>query len=134
MSKPTVTDTVWDNFKQIFIAVILAVVIKTSIVEAYKIPSSSMEDTLLIGDFLLANKFSYGARLPVVDWRLPAISDPEPGDIVIFLWPVIWLCQGIAWFFRSERLWIAMRVFCELRGLDVRINTADHKQVRIWVV
>lgn len=88
MSKPTVTDTVWDNFKQIFIAVILAVIIKTSIVEAYKIPSSSMEDTLLIGDFLLANKFSYGARLPIVNWRLPAISEPEPGDIVIFLWPI----------------------------------------------
>ena len=66
--------------------------------------------------------------LPGPRW-LPPVPIP-----VIFLWPVIWLCQGIAWFFRSERLWIAMRVFCELRGLDVRINTADHKQVRIWVV
>ena len=87
MSKPSFTDTLWDNFKQIFAAVIMAVIIKTSIVEAYKIPSQSMEDTLLVGDFLLANKFIYGARLPVVDWRLPAISDPEAGDVVIFIYP-----------------------------------------------
>lgn len=80
-------DSVWENFKQIFIAVILALLIKTSIVEAYKIPSSSMEDTLLVGDFLLANKFVYGAWLPIVNWRLPAISEPERGDVVIFIYP-----------------------------------------------
>ncbi len=87
MSKTHLADSLWDNFKQIFIAVILAIIIKTSIVEAYKIPSQSMEDTLLVGDFLLANKFVYGARLPLVDWRLPAIGEPEPGDIVIFIFP-----------------------------------------------
>jgi len=85
--KSSVTDSVWDNFKQIIFAVLLAVVIKTSIVEAYKIPSQSMEDTLLVGDFLLANKFVYGARMPIVDWRLPAISAPERGDVVIFIFP-----------------------------------------------
>ncbi len=77
----------WDNFKQIAFAVIMAFIIKTSIVEAYKIPSQSMEDTLLVGDFLLANKFVYGARLPVVGWRLPAIKKPERGDVVIFIYP-----------------------------------------------
>lgn len=87
MAKSRLADSVWDNFKQIFAAVILAVLIKTSIVEAYKIPSQSMEDTLLVGDFLLANKFVYGARMPLVDWRLPAISEPEPGDVVIFIYP-----------------------------------------------
>lgn len=87
MSKPNLADSIWDNFKQIFAAVLMAILIKTSIVEAYKIPSQSMEDTLLVGDFLLANKFVYGARLPILNWRLPAISDPEPGDVVIFLFP-----------------------------------------------
>ena len=87
MTKPSASDTVWDNFKQIFAAVIMAVIIKASIVEAYKIPSESMEDTLLVGDFLLANKFIYGARLPLVDWRLPAFSKPERGDGGIFLYP-----------------------------------------------
>ncbi|RKX21521.1 MAG: signal peptidase I [Candidatus Zixiibacteriota bacterium] len=78
---------IWDNVKQIGLAVLLALIIKTSVVEAYKIPTASMEETLLIGDFLLANKFIYGAHLPLVNWRLPAIHDPEPGDIVIFVWP-----------------------------------------------
>jgi signal peptidase I len=85
--KRDVFDTIWENIKSLLIAVVLAVVIKTSIVEAYKIPSASMEDTLLVGDFLIANKFIYGARLPIIDWQLPAISDPEQGDIVIFKWP-----------------------------------------------
>lgn len=86
-AKTNTKDGFWENFKQIAIAVLLAVIIKTSIVEAYKIPSQSMEDTLLVGDFLLANKFVYGARLPFVDWRLPAIDQPERGDIVIFIFP-----------------------------------------------
>ena len=79
----------WENVRQILIAVVLALVIKTSIVEAYKIPSESMEDTLLVGDFLLANKFLYGARIPLTGWRLPAIRDPEPGDVIIFVPPVV---------------------------------------------
>lgn len=78
---------IWDNIKQIFIAVVLALIIKTSIVEAYKIPTASMEDTLLVGDFLLANKFVYGAQVPLFGWRLPAVSDPERGDVVIFVFP-----------------------------------------------
>ncbi|HWR83586.1 MAG TPA: signal peptidase I [Candidatus Deferrimicrobium sp.] len=88
MSKRSFGDSLWDNFKQIFVAVVMALVIKTSIVEAYKIPSQSMEDTLLVGDFLLANKFLYGARLPVVGWQLPAIREPKAGDVVIFVYPV----------------------------------------------
>ena len=87
MSEKSISLSAWDNIKQLLIAVVLAVIIKTSIVEAYKIPSSSMEDTLLVGDFLLANKVIYGARLPIVDWRLPAISEPKAGDVVIFLFP-----------------------------------------------
>ncbi|MGH8015747.1 MAG: S26 family signal peptidase, partial [Candidatus Zixiibacteriota bacterium] len=59
------TEGFWDNFKQILFAIVLALLIKTSIVEAYKIPSQSMENTLLVGDFLLANKFIYGARVPM---------------------------------------------------------------------
>lgn len=83
----TASNVLWENVKQIGLAVVLALFIKTSVVEAYKIPTASMEDTLLVGDFLLANKFVYGARLPLVNWRLPAISDPEPGDVVIFIFP-----------------------------------------------
>ncbi|MDF1544456.1 MAG: signal peptidase I [bacterium] len=87
MSKENFKPTAWDNIKQFLIAVVMLIFVKTSIVEAYKIPSSSMEDTLLVGDFLIANKFMYGSRLPFVDWRLPAVDDPEPGDVVIFIYP-----------------------------------------------
>ncbi|MFH1374498.1 MAG: signal peptidase I [bacterium] len=88
MGNVSFAGSLWDNFKQIIAAVVMALVIKTSVVEAYKIPSQSMEDTLLVGDFLLANKVIYGARIPLVNWRLPAIRDPKPGDIVIFIYPV----------------------------------------------
>jgi len=81
--------TIWDYTKSLGVALIMALMIKTSVVEAYKIPSSSMEETLLVGDFLLANKFVYGMRLPIpfVDIKLPALADPVPGDIVIFKYP-----------------------------------------------
>ncbi len=73
----------------ILVAVGLALLIRSTIVQAFYIPSGSMEDTLYVGDYLLANKFIYGApiELPLVDaplLRLPAIRDPRQGDIVIF--------------------------------------------------
>ncbi len=87
---PGAADRFWEFVKQMAIALVLALGIKTSIVEAYKIPSGSMEDTLLVGDFLLANKFLYGSRLPIpfVDIRLPALREPRPGDVVIFKYPL----------------------------------------------
>ena len=85
--KKTASSPLWENVKQIGLAVVLALIIKTSIVEAYKIPTASMENSLLVGDFLLANKFVYGAWIPLVGWRLPAIDDPERGDVVIFTFP-----------------------------------------------
>ena len=86
-TRPSAANILWDNVKQIGLAIILALFIKTSVVEAYKIPTASMEDTLLIGDFLLANKFVYGARLPIVNWRMPSFHEPERGDVVIFIFP-----------------------------------------------
>ena len=71
----------------IVLAVGLALFVRTFFIQAFRIPSESMEDTLLVGDFLFANKLLYGPKLPLVDVRLPAISDPEPGDIIIFKYP-----------------------------------------------
>lgn len=65
-------------------AVILALCIRTFVVQAFRIPSGSMEDTLLVGDFLLVNKFIYGAKIPFTNIRLPALSEPKPGDIIVF--------------------------------------------------
>ncbi len=89
-----------DFMEGLFMALLAALVIRQLIVGAYTIPTGSMEDTLLIGDFLLVNKFTYGMRTP--DWigipytnigvnlpwyRFPAIRDPEPYDIIIFRYP-----------------------------------------------
>ena len=71
----------------ILMAVFLAFFVRTFFVQAFKIPSESMEDTLLVGDFLFANKFVYGAKIPLINKRLPAVRDPRPGDIIIFKYP-----------------------------------------------
>ena len=68
-------------------ALILALIVRALIIQSYHIPSGSMEKTLLPGDFLFANKFIYGAKVPFVDLWLPKVRDPKPGDIVIFKWP-----------------------------------------------
>jgi len=68
----------------IILAVVLALFVRTFFIQAFKIPSESMEDTLLVGDFLFANKFVYGAKVPLIGRRLPPVRDPRPGDIVIF--------------------------------------------------
>lgn len=71
----------------IVLAVALALFVRTFFVQAFRIPSESMEDTLLVGDFLFANKFLYGPRIPFTSIRLPGIRDPRPGDIIIFKYP-----------------------------------------------
>jgi signal peptidase I len=71
----------------IFIAVMLALVIRQCGVQAFTIPSGSMMDTLLVGDYILVNKFLYGAELPFTDTHLPGFRKPERGDIVVFKYP-----------------------------------------------
>jgi len=84
LKKNAAKNTVWEFSKSIGIAVIAALIIRALVIQSYKIPSGSMEDTLLVGDVLFANKFIYGARIPFTDWKLPAIRDPKSGDIVLF--------------------------------------------------
>lgn len=60
---------------------------RAMLVEAFKIPSGSMEHTLRPGDFLLVNKFVYGAHVPFTRYRLPALRHPDRGDVVVFQWP-----------------------------------------------
>lgn len=68
-------------------AIALFLVLRAVLVEAYKIPSGSMESTLLVGDFLLVNKLVYGATIPLTSLRLPAVREPKRGDVVVFEWP-----------------------------------------------
>jgi len=76
-----------DWTEALIVAAVLALIIRTFIVQAFKIPSGSMEDTLLIGDHLLVNKFIYGMQIPGVDGRFLAIRQPEHGDVVVFEFP-----------------------------------------------
>lgn len=73
--------------ESIIIAVILALFIRAFVVQAFKIPSGSMEDTLLIGDHLLVNKFIYGTKIPFTDTVLLPLRDPKRGDVVVFEYP-----------------------------------------------
>ncbi|MCK4657366.1 MAG: signal peptidase I, partial [candidate division Zixibacteria bacterium] len=61
---------VWEYVKLFGSALLIALVIKTSLVEAYNIPSGSMENTLMTGDFILGNKFIYGAKIPLLPIKL----------------------------------------------------------------
>jgi signal peptidase I len=71
----------------IAIAVLLALVIRSLVVQAFTIPSGSMMDTLLVGDYILVNKFLYGPELPLTELHLPAFRDPRRGDIIVFKYP-----------------------------------------------
>lgn len=70
--------------RSIVLALVILVVVRTLVVEAFKIPTSSMESTLLAGDFLLVNKAVFGAEIPMTGLSLPAFSAPHRGDVVVF--------------------------------------------------
>lgn len=78
---------VWDWIKSFAVALLLFLVIRTFLVEAFRIPTGSMENTLLVGDFLLVNKAVYGAQLPGTHTRLPSFAEPQRGDVVVFIPP-----------------------------------------------
>lgn len=68
-------------------ALVLFLVVRTFLLEAFQIPSGSMERTLLAGDFLFVNKAVYGAQIPGTAARLPAFSTPRRGDVIVFAYP-----------------------------------------------
>lgn len=76
-----------ENIEAIVVAIILALFIRTFVVQAFKIPSGSMKDTLLIGDHILVNKFIYGVKAPFWKKTMIPIKDPKQGDIIVFEFP-----------------------------------------------
>src|SRR5437867_12797039 len=89
-TKPVVKtkSTVREYAEALVIAIVLALFIRTFIVQAFKIPSGSMLPTLQIGDHILVNKFRYGIRLPLLGERVVKFADPRRGDIIVFVYPV----------------------------------------------
>lgn len=86
-SRGRVLRVVWEWAKSFQVAILVFLFVRAFIVEAFKIPSGSMESTLLVGDFLLVNKLVYGAEVPFTGKRLPALREPRLGDVVVFQWP-----------------------------------------------
>jgi signal peptidase I len=78
----------WVEYSVSFFPVILIVfLLRSFLVEPFKIPSSSMVPTLLVGDFILVNKYAYGIRLPVVNKKVIDIGEPQRGDVMVFRYP-----------------------------------------------
>ena len=73
--------------ESIIIAFLLAMIIRTFLVQAFKIPTGSMRPTLMEGDIILVNKFVYGAKIPFTELRLPALIHPARGDVIVFIYP-----------------------------------------------
>src|SRR5512137_1877132 len=70
------------------VALVLAMIIRTFLVQAFKIPTGSMRPTLLEGDAILVNKFLYGPKVPFTPWKLPGMRMPQRGDVIVFKYPV----------------------------------------------
>jgi signal peptidase I len=77
----------WENIKSLAGAVVIYLVVKTLLVEAFRIPSGSMIPTLLIGDWLFVNKLAYGPTIPFTNSHLPGYSSPKHGDVIVFVSP-----------------------------------------------
>ncbi len=74
-------------FEALIIAAIFATLLRVFVVESYRIPTGSMESTLLAGDFLFVNKYVYGPKIPFTDIRLPGVKTVDRGDIIVFKFP-----------------------------------------------
>ena len=78
----------WIEYPKSFFPVILIVfLLRSFLVEPFKIPSGSMIPTLLVGDFILVNKYTYGIRLPVINKKIIDLNEPERGDVIVFRYP-----------------------------------------------
>ncbi len=73
--------------RSLFPVIFIVLVLRSFMVEPFRIPSGSMMPTLLVGDFILVNKYAYGVRLPVIDTKIIDVGEPKRGDVVVFRYP-----------------------------------------------
>ena len=79
---------VFDYARSFFPVFLLVLVIRSFLVQPYRVPTGSLEPTILPGDFILVNQYTYGLRLPVINYKLINIGSPQRGDIVLFRYPI----------------------------------------------
>jgi len=85
---PGAKDPWWIEYSKSFFPVILIVfLVRSFLVEPFKIPSGSMIPSLLVGDFILVNKFTYGIRLPVINIKIFDVNEPQRGEVMVFRYP-----------------------------------------------
>src|SRR6187399_1658571 len=75
------------EFRNIFFIVLVILIFRSVLFEPFKIPSGSMIPTLLVGDFILVNKFTYGIRLPVINVKILDVHSPQRGEVMVFRYP-----------------------------------------------
>ena len=76
-----------DYIEAIAWALVITLLLRTFVIQAFRIPSESMSDTLLVGDFLFVNKLEYGPKVPFTGLRLPGLHAPRRGEVIVFQWP-----------------------------------------------
>ncbi len=86
-TRPKAKSTVREYVEALVIAGLVTLFLQQFVIQAYRIPSESMEDTLLVGDYLFVSKFEYGPRIPFTHVRLPGLRPPRRGDVIVFDWP-----------------------------------------------
>ncbi len=74
--------------ESLIFAFITAMIVRTFFFQAFKIPTGSMRTTLMEGDLILVNKFIYGAKIPLINLRVPKMRDPQSGDVIVFIYPL----------------------------------------------
>ncbi len=109
------------NIESIIIAVLLALTIRTFVVQPFKIPSGSMIPTLLIGDHLLVNKFIYGIKIPFTDKRVFRFDKVKRGDVIVFRFPIDDGVSGKGVHYIKRVIGIPGDVV-DIRGRDIYIN------------
>ncbi len=77
----------FDTAQSFFPVLAIVLILRSFIIEPFRIPSGSMLPTLEIGDFIVVNKFSYGVKLPLLHWQLLEVGAPQRGDVVVFRYP-----------------------------------------------
>lgn len=79
--------TIAEYAKSFFPIIFIVLILRSFLVEPFRIPSGSMMPTLLVGDFILVNKYTYGIRLPVLNKKIVDMGEPERGDVMVFRFP-----------------------------------------------
>jgi signal peptidase I len=86
-SRSRTSSRAWENAKSILGTIAIFLLLRTFLIEAYRIPSGSMVPTLLVGDWLFVNKLRYGPHVPFTNWNLPGYADPQRGEVAVFVSP-----------------------------------------------